>query len=320
MSRSGTDIGVPFSPSTAIIRDGIDRIMDLIPQVSFTFVVNGDPFEATLAEAVSLSPTLHESIQSNPLQISFEFSTDSFSSTDFRHFLTFARSRESLTIPHDELVSFVSICSYLGNDRLGLAFLSLLNPTQIPQSTDFASVDACASKFYLYSIDQLSLLDQQMLHRLLSSDSLAVESEDALLRVLIDLDVNRSDFFQYIEISFLSLEGLKLYLKEITFEDLCEGIWLKVISRLKGDSLDQLRARRLPFSVDSLILSHIPSSLKDFQGKKWTLMYRGSRDGFMAANFHGRCDGRPNTLTIIETTKGYIFGGYTPAMGFKQFD
>ena len=50
---------------------------------------------------------------------------------------------------------------------------------------------------------------------------------------------------------------------------------------------------------------------KDLNDRKWSLLYRGSRDGFEASNFHLCCDGKPNTLTIVKSTKGYIFGGYT---------
>jgi hypothetical protein len=46
---------------------------------------------------------------------------------------------------------------------------------------------------------------------------------------------------------------------------------------------------------------------------KWFhLLWRGSRDGFTAKEFHLRCDGRANTLTLIEDTDGNIFGGFTP--------
>ena len=46
-------------------------------------------------------------------------------------------------------------------------------------------------------------------------------------------------------------------------------------------------------------------------GKKWSLLYQGSRDGFEASNFHTRCDGCPKTLTIVKSSNGNIFGGYT---------
>jgi hypothetical protein len=38
----------------------------------------------------------------------------------------------------------------------------------------------------------------------------------------------------------------------------------------------------------------------------------GSRDGFLAKDFHGRCDGPANTLLLIMDTEGNIFGGFTP--------
>ena len=50
---------------------------------------------------------------------------------------------------------------------------------------------------------------------------------------------------------------------------------------------------------------------KDLNGRKWSLLYQGSRDGFAATDFHSRCDGKPNTLTIVKSTSGNIFGGYT---------
>jgi len=45
---------------------------------------------------------------------------------------------------------------------------------------------------------------------------------------------------------------------------------------------------------------------------KWTLLYRGTRDGFRARNFHAKCDGHNNTLTILKAHgTSYIFGGFT---------
>lgn len=52
---------------------------------------------------------------------------------------------------------------------------------------------------------------------------------------------------------------------------------------------------------------------KDLNGRKWSLLYQGSRDGFRASNFHSHCDNKPNTLTIVQSTSGNIFGGFTNA-------
>ena len=46
-------------------------------------------------------------------------------------------------------------------------------------------------------------------------------------------------------------------------------------------------------------------------GKKFKLIYRATRDGFRTSIFHAKCDNIPNTLTIIKSTNGCIFGGYT---------
>jgi len=45
--------------------------------------------------------------------------------------------------------------------------------------------------------------------------------------------------------------------------------------------------------------------------QKWELIYKGSRDGFENSDFHAKCDGKLNTLTVIRTESGNIFGGFT---------
>jgi hypothetical protein len=62
--------------------------------------------------------------------------------------------------------------------------------------------------------------------------------------------------------------------------------------------------------LDSAIISGLPFS--EFSGKRFSLLWRGGRDGFGGRDFHGRCDGHANTLTLIEDTNGNIFGGFTP--------
>ena len=41
------------------------------------------------------------------------------------------------------------------------------------------------------------------------------------------------------------------------------------------------------------------------------LLYRASKDGNSEKTFHNKCDNISGTLTIIKTTKGIRFGGYT---------
>jgi hypothetical protein len=62
----------------------------------------------------------------------------------------------------------------------------------------------------------------------------------------------------------------------------------------------------------SVIVSDFPDIFAEFRGKQFSLLWRGTRDGFGAGDFHRRCDGHANTLTVILDTDGNIFGGFTP--------
>ena len=45
--------------------------------------------------------------------------------------------------------------------------------------------------------------------------------------------------------------------------------------------------------------------------KKFTLLYKAINEGFLASNFHSKCDGKKNTVTLVETLNGKRFGGFT---------
>jgi hypothetical protein len=58
----------------------------------------------------------------------------------------------------------------------------------------------------------------------------------------------------------------------------------------------------------------------EFREERFSVLWRGGLDGFKARNFHDRCDGHMNTLTLIEDVNGNIFGGFplvTWASGFR---
>ena len=47
--------------------------------------------------------------------------------------------------------------------------------------------------------------------------------------------------------------------------------------------------------------------------RNFKLLYRASRDGFGAQDFHSKCDDYARTLTIIKTSDLHVFGGWTSA-------
>jgi hypothetical protein len=318
---SSSEILLPFSPLFAVLQDGMDRMLNVIPRDSFIFIVDGQEFSSDLAEVIALSPKVYANWLLNPMVRSFEIPTHLMKADDFRDFLTFARTRHSVSLPHDRAVSFLSISGHLGNERLSLGLLSSMNSMavpQVPMKSDSRgvifdlSIDACASSFDLYSADHLRHLDPQSLHRLLSSKSLALHDEDSLLRVLVDLKVDPSEFFHHLEPQFLSSEGLSEFATQMSFDNVTADIWRKVLSSVNCTDRSAKWTQRYPSRLESKIVSSIPFILSDFMRKKWTLEYRGSRDGFRGADFHTKCNGRSNTVTFVETTKGFIFGGFTP--------
>ena len=71
------------------------------------------------------------------------------------------------------------------------------------------------------------------------------------------------------------------------------------------------------FSFDSTILNE-SNRKKEFLekiyewvgNKKMELLYRGTRDGMTSKDFHTKCDSKGETISIIKSDKGYIFGGF----------
>ena len=61
-----------------------------------------------------------------------------------------------------------------------------------------------------------------------------------------------------------------------------------------------------------LYLTHLAGFLAPALGNdpSWLLCYRASTHGWGVNEFHTRCDGKRNTVTIIQVSQ-YIFGGYT---------
>lgn len=50
------------------------------------------------------------------------------------------------------------------------------------------------------------------------------------------------------------------------------------------------------------------------QNFEWSLLYRGTRDGMNSESFHDKCDNHSNTITVIKSSNGNIFGAYSACM------
>jgi hypothetical protein len=113
-----------------------------------------------------------------------------------------------------------------------------------------------------------------------------------------------------------TIEELKNDIRHLS-EEICSLRFLPSITTKLSETTSELRSnlfslRHFTQPIGSTIISNFPDVFTEFVGKKFSLLWRGSRDGFKAEEFHRRCNGHANTLTVISDTKGNIFGGFTP--------
>jgi hypothetical protein len=129
-----------------------------------------------------------------------------------------------------------------------------------------------------------------------------IDSKDGFLQILFPL--GHSPLLRHVLWEFVTTPAITSLCEDPVLFSPTESLWLAVADRLL-----------LPLSaleIDSLIVSAFPPLFEEFRRKRFNLLWRGSRDGFTAQEFHRRCDGRANTLTLISDTDGNVFGGFTP--------
>jgi hypothetical protein len=91
------------------------------------------------------------------------------------------------------------------------------------------------------------------------------------------------------------------------------------------ESLEKKLKSNAQFFNTTILSEDEISKLKEWTGySNWKRIYKASVDGFGANDFHRTCDNRGETLSIIQTENGCIFGGYNPvswtSQGSYQFD
>jgi hypothetical protein len=173
-----------------------------------------------------------------------------------------------------------------------------------------------ASHFYEFSVSDFDQLSASVLESILSDPSLVLQDEDSLFEIVhrrASEDLSYFGLLEFVRFEFLSDEAMKRAFEFISsaFESFTFGIWSSLRTRLTLPvKLPSPVGRFFSPPFDSNIISAVPEIFSVLGDKKSQLLYRGSRDGFRATNFHARCDGHANTVTLILSTNNCIFGGY----------
>ena len=137
---------------------------------------------------------------------------------------------------------------------------------------------------------------------------------DEQKKIIKKIKKDFNDYKNYVENKFKELEK-----KES--ENLKYNIEYNDGYYLNSDEINKYKVEFPKFkkNVNSDIMKYhelnlIETGIKKKQNKtikKFTLLFRASRDGYSSSNFHSKCDGKVNTLILVETTNRRRFGGYT---------
>jgi hypothetical protein len=180
MSITSPNATIKFSPFHAILQDGIDRLLELIPNEEFTFIVKGEELKITLFGAVLISPILSERLKTDPPNHEFNLESDEIKMKQFSSFVDFIRNREEFNFSREDEIVILSICKLLGNEKLSLLILGCF-PSGISiksfssnecesesessemQNICKISIEDCASKFNSYSTAELENISKHLM-------------------------------------------------------------------------------------------------------------------------------------------------------------
>jgi hypothetical protein len=309
---------------------GLERLQNVSDQSDFAFIVGLERYSCPSFVAEFLSPRV-SSLRSQDITIdelpidtadpTHQFGT--FLSIGFGHAISFTRA---------DLGFVRSVCDELWNSEL---FETILTGGEGPIQEDelkarlaFFSgaegrfdwdVSVLASHFYEFAVSDFDQLSPSLLQALLSDSKLVLGDEDTLFEIVhrrASEDLMYFGLLEFVRFEFLSAPCMTRAAAFISssLDSLTFGIWSSLRTRLMlpvAASAGTDRLTSLP-AIDSKIVSAIPEIFSGLGDATFQLLYRGSRDGFGASEFHRRCDRHPNTVTLILSTNDCIFGGYTP--------
>jgi hypothetical protein len=259
---------------------------------SFTFICNGERFQTHLVNAVCLSPFVAHQLSVDSTARTFTVSHGDIEMDAFGALIgLFAGEVIGNSTSLRKSLMLISRC--LGNSEL-FAWLSILS------KADYLRFDDVFTEKRPVTLSKIRLLSFDCLDHILANHALEIANEDALLKLLVDLGPKARPLLRYLHFGFLSDEGFCTLRSVLAPRIPGEAIWVKAIFRL------------CPLRLESRIITELPRAFALFNGKRSQLLWRGTRDGFRAADFHAKCDGHQNTLTIVRDDKGNIFGGFTP--------
>jgi hypothetical protein len=285
----------------------VDSLLEANRSDEFAFIINNTIFLTSLVEAVTFSPAIQEQLLVDACTRNFvindkEIECNTFSSL---HQLF---SGANVIVRKSQRKSFILLSQWLCNVDLELLFFGLWGASTCDVSVTLSKIFSLHSPFDFKSEMNISLLSADAVDALLENETFTVENEDAFIRSIFMF--GQPSLLRHIRLSFLNTSTITHLLENLSFWDSSESLWFYIVDFLTHSPGPP--SSSLPSVFPSTIISELLELLTEFHLKHFQILWQGSQDGFSATEFHRRCDGHANTLTVIMDTKGNIFGGFTP--------
>lgn len=221
----------------------------------FTFVVGRKIYSCPRILADILSPKLSKMHLIDPTVDSFTISIND-PSENFQFFIDLISIGKSDITP--KKISFVlDVCNILDNTEL---FSRILNQScdecaitmqnieeklsyidyLAEDSDEFEKIIEFASSNFSEISHLLKSLSYETLAKIFSTKSLFLESEDSLLNFILSLISKHGDEFltllSYVDFVHLSVEGVNVFLQNVSSENITQDIWESMCARLLIDT------------------------------------------------------------------------------------
>jgi hypothetical protein len=253
-STTSDSVGSPtdnrdITTTTVVPLVCVSLLQEGLPHDEFTFLVNHKPFSTSAVEAMLLSLVVCEQLQVDACARRFVICDLEIDSTDLIS-LQSLLSGLKIILQMSYQKSLSRLNRQLGNIGLKRHFFCLWSHSTVNATIILSNVFATHSRVSLQSISDISLLSADALDSLLSNESFLVDSQNALLRLLVRL--GHLDLLRHIQWDFVSTAGIASLC-----EDLTESLWLAVAHWLMH--------LPPPSGFDSMIVSEFPPLFEEFQ-------------------------------------------------------
>ncbi len=172
----------------------------------------------------------------------------------------------------------------------------------------------------LKMVQQTADCARQQVNELMNSNNKAVELELDKLSKELRRRKEDDDYFEQ------DIERLNKQLKQIQLDLNSQSPYMRInATSINWSTVIQVLTERPKrntvnhqqnqlFVGGTLLTIDHQIQLNQFYGnesQKWQLVYKATRDGFDSDIFHQCCDNQGPTLTVVRSSEGYLFGGYT---------